>query len=180
MSPPLPTLHPASVAVAVATLLQGGPNVDLSLGSALLNVVGGAVGAFLTTFLVGAVLIAFGPEYTRRRMADVVENPLGSLAYGLVSLVFVVLVTVLLVITIVGILVAVPFAILSYVVWAVGSAVAFLAVGDRLVGHAGGWTRPLLVGAGINGLLALTGIGGLLSFAVGAAGFGAVLRAYLE
>ena len=58
-------------------------------------------------------------------------------------------------------------------------------VGSRLLGHQcraalvgreDGWLKPLVVAALINGGLTLTGIGGLVSFAVGAAGFGALLR----
>jgi hypothetical protein len=152
--------------------------VDGALASAL-GLAGGAVGAFLTTLLVGAILLAFAPAYVSARTAEVADRPLANLGYGLVSLAFLVLVTVVLALTFVGLVVAVPLAVVTYVAWAVGSAVAFLAVGDRLVGHGDGWTRPLLVGAGINGLLALTGVGGLVSLGVGAAGFGAVVRPYL-
>jgi len=81
-----------------------------------------------------------------------------------------------LVFTIIGILVAVPLGILTSLVWAVASAIAFLAIADRLVCREDGWLEPLLVGAAINGLLTLRGIGGILSFGVGAVGFGAVLE----
>ena len=163
-----------------AWLLQGGMDVDVVLGNPFESVLGSAVGAFLSTLLVGGILVALAESYTQRTMERVVDEPVGTFVYGLVSLVFLVLVTIVLVITVLGIFLAIPLLLLAYVVWAVGSAVAFLAVGDRLVGHEDGWARPLLVGAGINGLLTLTGIGGLLSFCIGAAGFGAVLRAYLE
>lgn len=153
--------------------------VELDLNP-LAGLVGGAVGAFLTTLVVGAIMVALAPGYTERTMERLRDEPVGSFLYGFVCLVFVVLVTVVLAITIVGLLVAIPFAVLSFVVWAVGSAVAFLAIGERLVGREDGWLRPLLVGAGIDGALALTGIGGLVAFAVGAAGFGAVLRDWLE
>ncbi|WP_370518596.1 hypothetical protein [Natronomonas sp. CBA1123] len=146
----------------------------------LVSLLGSAAGAFLTTLVVGAIMIALAPEYTEVRMADVLDNPLGSFLYGLVCLVFVVLVTFVLAITIIGIVVAIPFALLSYLVWAVGAAIAFLAIGDRLVGHEDGWPKPLLVGAAINGALTLTGVGSIVTFGIGAAGFGAVLRAYLE
>lgn len=147
--------------------------------TSLLGLAGGAVGAALTTLLVGAILVALAPDWARSRMDEVVERPLGSFGYGLVVLLFVVLVTVVLAITVVGLVVALPLAIVAYLAWAVGSAVAFLAVGDRLVGSADGWAKPLLVGAGINGLLALTGVGGVVSFCVGAAGFGAATRPFL-
>jgi hypothetical protein len=146
----------------------------------LVQLVGSAVGAFLTTLVVGAILIAIVPAYTERMMSTVVDRPIGAFLYGLVCLIFLALVTFVLFITIIGIVVALPLLLLSYLVWAVGASIAFLAIGDRLVGHDDGWTKPLLVAAGINGALTLTGIGGIVAFGVGAAGFGAVLRDYLE
>lgn len=157
---------------------DGGVNVDVDFSPA--NVAGSAVGAFLTTLIVGAIMVALAESYTERMMERIVDDAVGSFVYGLVCLVFLFLVMFVLFITIIGILIVIPLAILSYVVWAVGSAVAFLAIGERLVGREDGWTKPLLVGAGINGLLTITGIGGLVSFAVGAAGFGAVLRDWLK
>jgi hypothetical protein len=85
-------------------------------------------------------------------------------------------VTIVLAITIIGIILAIPFAILAAVIWAVGAAIAALAVADRFVSIEDGWTKPLLLAAGLNGALALTGIGGLVAFCLGAVGFGAVLR----
>lgn len=164
---------------AVMVLLQAGPNVGVDVGPGV-GVVSGAVGAFLTTLVVGAILVAVAPDYTERTMAAVLDSPVGTFLYGIVCLVFVVLVTIVLVITGIGILVAVPFALAAFLVWAVGAAIAFLAIGERLVGREDGWLQPLLVAAGINGALALTGIGGIVAFAVGAAGFGAVLRDWLE
>lgn len=156
-------------------LLQGQPPPP-DPGTGL---VGGAIGAFLTTLVVGGILVAVVPDYTARTMGVVRDDPVGSFVYGVVALVAIVALTILLAITIVGILLAIPLALLAYVLWAVGSAVAFLAIGERLVGRDDGWLKPLLVGAAINGVLALTGIGGLLGFLIGAAGFGAVLRDWL-
>lgn len=164
---------------AVTTVLQVGPEVNVDIGPGV-GVLGSAVGAFLTTLVVGAILVAVVPDYTERTMTAVLDSPVGTFLYGIVCLVFVVLVTFVLVITVIGILVAVPFALAAFLVWAVGAAIAFLAIGDRLVGHEDGWLQPLAVGAAINGLLALTAVGGIVSFAVGAAGFGAVLRDWLD
>jgi hypothetical protein len=154
--------------------VQPVPNVDAGT-----SLVGSAVGTFLTTLVVGAILVAVAPEYTERMMDRVVEEPVGSFVYGLVCLLFVLLVTIVLVVTIIGILLAIPFALLAGVIWAVGAAIAYLAIADRLVGRDDGWTKPLLVAAALNGGLTLTGIGGIVSFCVGAAGFGAVLRDWL-
>lgn len=162
--------------LSLAGQVTPGANIDVTIGE---GIAGGAAGAFLTTLVVGAILVAVAPDYTRRRMAAVLEDPVGTFVYGIVSLVFVALVTLVLVVTIVGILVAIPFALAAYLAWAVGAAVAYLAIADRLVGHEEGWLVPLLVAAGINGALALTGIGGIVAIGIGAAGFGAVLRSVL-
>lgn len=143
------------------------------------SVVGGAVGAFLTTLVVGGLLVTFLEDFTVRMVDRVTAEPLESFLYGIVALVLLVVLTVLLVITIIGLVVAVPLLIFAYLVWAVGASLAFLAVGDRIAGRDDGWLKPLLVGAAINGGLALTGIGGVVSFAVGAVGFGAILSEYV-
>ncbi|ELZ28498.1 hypothetical protein C474_15369 [Halogeometricum pallidum JCM 14848] len=168
-----PALGPVATRVA-----QVGTDVNVDIGPAF-GVVGGAVGAFLTTLIVGAILVAAAPGYVERTMATVLEEPVESFLYGLLCLVAVVIVTILLVITLVGILLAIPLGLVAYVVWAVGAAIAFLAIAARLVGREDGWTKPLLVAAGLNGALALTGVGGIVSFGIGAAGFGAVLRNWL-
>jgi len=147
------------------------PEIDL-----FVSVTGSAVGVFLTTLLVGAIMVALAPGYTERMMDAVRTDVLGSFAYGFLALVVLVILTLVLVFSIVGILVAIPLVIVASVVWAVGAAIAYLAVAERLVGTEDGWLRALLVAAFINGGLTLTGIGGLVSICVGAAGFGAVLR----
>ena len=154
---------------------QLGPNVDVGVDPGT-GLAGGAVGAFLTTVIVGGLMLAIVPDYTERMRELLLDEPVGAFVYGVVALLALVVVTVLLAITIIGLLVAVPLALVAYVVWAVGAAIAYLAIGDRLIGHDDGWLKPLLVGAGINGVLTLTGIGGLIAFCIGAAGFGAVLR----
>lgn len=170
-----PVLPHASGALQVLQGTDVSVNVD-PVGS----LVGSAVGTFLTTLVIGAILVAIAPGYTERKMVELVEEPVGALVYGLVSLVFVILVTVVLFITIIGILLAIPFALLASLLWGVGAAIGFLAIADRLVDHREeGWPVPLLLAAAMNGGLTLTGIGGLVAFVVGAAGFGVVLRGWL-
>lgn len=162
---------------ALLVQVPPGVNVDVGFGEGL---AGGAVGAFLTTLVIGAILVAIAPEYTQRMMRDVAEEPVGSFVYGLLSLLLLLAASFLLFITIIGIVVALPLLLVAWVVWGVGAAIAYLAIADRLVGHDDGWLKALLVGAGINGVLTITGIGGLVAFGIGAAGFGAVLRSYLD
>ncbi|QSG05375.1 hypothetical protein [Halapricum desulfuricans] len=147
----------------------GGIDIAFSLG-------GGAASAFLSTLLVGAILVALAPDYTERQIDEIRENVVGAFIYGVVSLIALLLLSLVLFITIVGVPVAVALLVLAVVLWAVGAAIAFLAIADSLVGHDDGWAVPLVLAAGINGGLALTGIGGLVSFFVGAVGFGTVLR----
>jgi len=167
-----------ALAVAAATIAQAGSglDVDVTLGQGL---AGGAVGAFLTTLVVGAIAVAAFPERTEAVMAAVLDEPVESFVYGLVVLVGLAVATLVLVFTIVGIVVAVPLLLVASLVWAVGATVAYLAVADRLVGHDDGWLKPLLLAAALNGALAATGVGSIVGLAVGAAGFGAVLKPYL-
>lgn len=162
----------------VSVLAQVGPpgELPMSPGNPLANLAGSAVSTFLTTLIVGGILVALAPDYTERKMETVRRDPVGSCLYGLAVIVGIVLVAVLLFLTLVGAIVALPLLVVAIVVWAVGAAIAFLAIAERLVGHDDGWLLPLLVAAGMNGGLALTGIGGLVALCIGAAGFGAVLR----
>jgi hypothetical protein len=153
-----------------------GLDVDIDPGTGLGS---GAVGAALTTLIVGAILVALVPAYTEGKMGDVVAKPVDSFLYGLFALLALIVVTIVLFITVIGIIVAIPLAIVAGLAWAVGAVIGYLAIADRLIGHEDGWLKPLALAAVINGGLTLTGVGGLVSFAVGAAGFGAVLRDYV-
>ena len=158
---------------------QAGPGVDIGIGTAD-NLAGGAVGAFLTTLIVGAIMIAVVPEYTEQMMGDVLDEPVGSFVYGIIALVAVLIIAFVFFITIIGILVALPLLLVVYLLWAIGSVIAYLAIAERLIGRGDSWLEPLLVAAGLNGVLTLTGIGGLIAFCIGAAGFGTVLRSGLN
>jgi hypothetical protein len=165
-------MAPVVSPVIVDFLLQ----IDVDVGfDPAAGLAGGAVGAFLTTLVVGAILVALAPDYTVDRMTAVLEDPLGSFVYGIVVFLLLAVLAFVLVLSIVGILVVIPLVLVVYVLWAVGSTVAFLAIADRLVDRGDDWLKPLLVAAAINGGLTLTGVGGILALAVGAAGFGAIL-----
>jgi len=165
-----------AIAVTVAQSVPEDPSVNIDISTGLGS---GALGAFVTTLVVGALLIALAPTFTDR-VGDALEaEPINSLLYGIMCLIGLGLFILLLVITIIGILVAIPLFLVAYVVWAIGSAIAFLAIGERLV-EDDDWKLPLLVGSLINGGLTLTGVGAIISLGIGAAGFGAVLRDYFE
>lgn len=163
--------------VAAARPAQIDVTVDTAAGiDPLVGLVGGAIGAFVTTLAVGAILVAIAPAYTERMMVAVTGDVAGSFLTGIFWLLVLLVVSVALVVSIVGILVVVPLLVLAVLVWAVGAAIAYLAIAERLVGRDAGWTKPLVVAAALNGALALSGVGGIVSFCVGATGFGAVLR----
>ncbi|WP_123535721.1 hypothetical protein [Halosimplex salinum] len=171
-------MYPLAMRVT-SLLLQVDVDVDFDPLVDAGNVAGSAVGAFVTTLVVGAILVAVAPEFTEDRMAAVLDDPVGSFVYGFLVFLLLILVAFVLAITIVGIVFALPLVFVGYVVWAIGSAIAFLAIADRLVGDEDGWTKHLLVAAALNGGLVVTGIGGIIAFAIGAAGFGTVLEGRL-
>ena len=150
-----------------------GVDVAINLGS-------GAVGAYLTTLAVGAILVAVFPDYTERMMATVRSEVVDSFAYGIGALLLLAILVVALFVSVVGILALIPLVLLAMLVWAVGAAIAFLAIAERLVDREDDWLKPLVVAAVLNGALTFTGIGAILSLCIGATGFGAVLREYLE
>jgi uncharacterized protein YacL len=151
-------LPPALVAVVLQTVeLPNDTEIDLFFG-----VGSSAVGAFLSTLIVGAIMVALAPGYVERVMRRVRDDPLSSFVYGLLWVILVAVLVVALVISILGILLVPILFVVVSLVWSIGAAIAFLAIADRLVDRSDGW-------------LTLTGIGGIVSFAVGAAGFGAIL-----
>lgn len=107
----------------------GGVDVDVDLGTGI----GGSAGsAVLTTLIVGLLLIALKPQYTERKVSEIWDEPVGSLLWGILGIGGVIVLAILLVISLVGILLVIPFLIVAYVAWAVGSTIAFLAVAERI------------------------------------------------
>lgn len=175
MTVPVPETAVRVASLVLQTVPEQAPEFDVTVGLG-----GSALGSFVTTLVIGAILVAVAPDYLDRLLGEVVERPVGSFLYGLLMLVGLLALSVLLVLTIVGILVVVPLLVVASLVWAMGAAVGFLAIADRVLGREDGWVVPLVAAAGANALLALTGIGGLVSFCVGAVGVGAVMRDALE
>lgn len=159
--------------------LQNGIEVDEEIRG-IWGLVWGGVSAFLTTLVIGGILIAFRPTYLERMMQHVRKSPFPSLVYGFLALFLLIAVIIALAITIVGILVAIPLIILAYLIWAIGVTIVLLAIADRFVSHDDGWLKPLLLAALINAILALSGIGGIIAFFAGAIGFGAIMREFIS
>lgn len=140
----------------------------------IIGVGGSALGAFAATLVVGAILVALAPDWTRRAMQTGADEPIESILLGLVLVVGFGIGLFVLVLSIIGILVAIPLIILATILWSAGSAVGFLAIANRLVDTSEDWLAPLVLAATLSGLLTLSAIGGLLSGVVGLAGVGAL------
>lgn len=161
--------------VAAADIAQVATDADLPVRTGI-GLAGSAIWTFVTTAVLGGILVALSPEYAKGRMVDVTSEPLESVLYGILALLGVVALAVVLFVTLIGIPIALLLLLGAYLLWIFGAVIAYLAIADRLVGTEDGWLKPLLVAGAINGVLVLTGIGGLVSFVIGAAGFGAVIR----
>ncbi|WP_424018792.1 hypothetical protein ACOZ4N_04770 [Halorientalis pallida] len=155
-----------------------GPGVNVNVDP-VAGVASSAVGSFVLTVVVGAIMVTIAPGYTKSKLDTLRDEPVGSFVYGVLTLVLSAIIFVALLFSLIGIPVAIVLFFALLLVWGVGSAIAFLAIADRLVDADDGWLKPLLLAGALNGGLTLTGIGGLVAFCIGAAGFGAVLRDYL-
>lgn len=162
--------------LVASTILQMGPPFDPGGVDPAVGLGSGAAGTFVSTLVVGALLLVLAPDWTRARMRDVADDPFGSFVYGVVALVAAIVVVVLLFVTILGIPLALLLAFALYLAWVVGAVVGYLAIADRFVNVDDDWVVALAVAAVLNAVLTLTGVGALVSFCVGAAGFGTLLR----
>jgi hypothetical protein len=148
---------------------------------ALLRLFGSAAqiaGTFLGTLVVGALLLAFAPDFTERIMDTAEDEPVTSFLWGLGIFLALIVVTVVLVITIVGIVLAIPLLIVMFVLYLVGSAIVFILVGERLAAagdvDTSRWGH-LVVGALVAAVLAaIPFVGGLVNFVVNSVGVGAI------
>jgi len=132
----------------------------------------------LVNLLLGGVVLAVAPRYTRSMVADVREKPGASLVFGIVAVLAVLVATVLLAITVVGLLVVVPGLLVLTVVQLAASGIAILAVGSALVGTDPDGTA-LLVGSLVLSVVSLVPVlGPLVDSAVSLVGFGAIAADY--
>ncbi|QSG07777.1 hypothetical protein [Halapricum desulfuricans] len=143
------------------------------------TLVGGAVITFLATLLSGAFLTTFEPRYTDRMIDAVRARPLGSLLYGLLSMLTARLLVLLLTITVIAAPVALIVLVVAVVAAVLGATIVFLGIAGRLVDIDDHWLTALVLAAALNGGLVLTGVGGLVSLGAAAAGFGAMLNDYI-
>jgi len=138
-----------------------------------------AVGTFLGTLVVGGLLLVLVPEFVEKSIDTIEEEPGKSFVWGLGIGILLVIVLLGLIITLVGIVIAIPLMFVMAIVWFVGSAIAFILLGERLVGAADMETTRwghLLVGALLATVIAAVPfIGGFINFVINVFGVGAIV-----
>ncbi|KTG30761.1 hypothetical protein [Haloferax profundi] len=142
----------------------------------------------LTTFfvdiVVGGILVAALPAYTRDSISEIRDDPGGSFLWGLLVGIGGLVALVVLAITIIGLLVAIPGFVAFFVVALVGGAVATVFLGSTVTRVLSGrsQSRPslgiaLVVGAFVAAVLSVVPlVGGLVLFVVDTLGLGVVGR----
>jgi hypothetical protein len=135
-----------------------------------------AVVGFVSTLLVGAVLLSSASGFVDRCVDRIRDEAGASFGWGVLVLVAFVGVAVLLALTVVGVVLVVPLALGFVVVAFVGSALGYLALFDGVLDSRG---QALVAGAAVAGATNLIPVlGGLVGFVVGSLGVGAVVRDY--
>lgn len=138
------------------------------------------VGGFLGNLLVGGILVAVAPSFTKRVMATAREDAILAFVYGLATAITAVVVTFILAATGIGLILAIPLIFALAVVGIVGGAAAFVLVGSLALEASGesepGLGRSVVVGALAAGVFsAIPIVGGLAEFVVGTVGLGALV-----
>ncbi|POG57134.1 hypothetical protein [Haloferax marisrubri] len=137
--------------------------------------------SFLVDLVVGGILVAAAPAYTRDAIAEIRDDPGGSFLWGLGVGIGGLIVLVLLAITIIGLLVAIPGFLAFILLGIVGGAVSTVLLGSLVTGTASSGPPPLgvsvAVGALIAAVLSLVPIlGGVILFVVDTLGLGVIGR----
>lgn len=159
--------------------LQARPPMEPEFFSGVFAFWARTAGTFLGTLIVGGLLVALAPDFVED-VIETVEDELGtSFLWGVGVFVALILVTIVLFITIVGIIVAIPLLIVTGILYLVGSAIVFVAIGDRILDAAdteGSRWADLVVGALVAAVIAaIPVIGGLANFVINAVGVGAIV-----
>jgi len=133
-----------------------------------------AIIGFVSTLVLGALLLALAPEFVDRCVDRIHDESGACFVVGVLVLVAFLVGAVLLALTVVGILLVVPLALGFIAVAFVGNALGYLALFDGVLESR---AQALLAGAAVAGATNLIPIlGGLVGFVVGSLGVGAVVR----
>lgn len=145
------------------------PGVEL-----MTSIVGNAIGAALSTLILGGGLVLLAPDYTERTTDRIHDEPLETFLYGLGISIAAVVVMFLLAITIVGILLVIPMAIILAIVAELG----YLSVGRSVSDEWGVVLLIAIVVATVVGGVPI--IGALIGFVLSSMGVGAAYFDYKE
>ncbi|KAB1194612.1 hypothetical protein GJR96_14640 [Haloferax sp. MBLA0076] len=164
------------------TILQQAPitpGADPSTFARFFGSTVSAVGTFVGTLILGALLIALAPDFTERVIDTIEDEPVTSFLWGFGIFVAFIVVIIVLIITLIGIVVAVPLIFLMIFVSLFGGALVFIYVGERLLEAANVETSRwghLVAGAFVATVLAaIPVIGGITNFVVNTVGVGALV-----
>lgn len=135
-----------------------------------------ALVGFVSTLILGALLLALAPEFVDRCVDRIHDEAGACFGWGVLVLLAFVVVSVLLAITVIGVVLVIPLALGFAVVGVVGNAIGYLALFDGVVESR---KAALVAGAVVAGATNLIPIlGGLVGFVVGSLGVGAIVRDY--
>lgn len=156
---------------AVAQSVGGSSEPGLVIELAIRFVVG-----LVVYGLLGGGLVALAPEYARETVAEITEDPGTAFGWGLVAGLLIPILLGLLAVTIIGLVVAIPGALLLFIVGIAGNAVTVVWVGtwfgdDGPSGRAAALGTVTMAGVGAVPLL-----GGFATTVVGFFGLGVVSR----
>lgn len=137
-----------------------------------------ATGSFLSTIIVGAIMLAASPNYVDSIIEDVLEEPVASFAWGILTLIVFVGTAFLLAITIIGIVLVIPLVILFVIVAIAGNVLAYLAVCDGFVDNR--WAALVVAALAVTVVSLIPAIGTIVGFVVGSVGTGAIVRRWVD
>lgn len=151
------------------------PTAGSELGFGL-RVAARFAGTLVVALLLGGGLFAVAPEYARSTVEKLGENPGSAFGWGLAAGIVVPVVLAILAATIIGLVVAIPGAIVLFVLGLVGNGVTVLWIGRGLGGGAVDGTAVGLGAVGFALLGAVPVLGDLLTGLAGLFGLGVVSR----
>lgn len=133
--------------------------------------------SFAVDLVVGGILVASVPGYTRDALDRIWRKPGESFLWGLLVGIGGLVALVVLAITVVGLLVAIPGLVVFVLLGVGGGAIATVFIGHSIVGRLGGTSSSLgvslVVGAAIAAVLSVVPVvGGLVLFVVDTLGLG--------
>jgi hypothetical protein len=165
----------AFVGVASA---QSVPTGSVDAASRLSPTIRAAI-TFLTDLVVGGILVAAAPRYTRTSIDKIRNEPGESFIWGLGLGIGGTIAIIILAITIIGLIVAIPAGIVLVILGVVGGAVSTVFLGTILGEKVTGGTLSLAVALAIGAFTAavlsvIPILGGLVMFVVDSFGLGIV------